>query len=77
VDAFLAWLTTPPTTLAGVLATLDHAARRAHEDGNRSHVYTNLAKASQYDLMAKFPQCPEAAEQFPAMIATALHKITS
>jgi hypothetical protein len=31
-DAFLAWLMTPPTTLADVIARLDHASRRAYED---------------------------------------------
>jgi hypothetical protein len=33
VHAFLAWLTTPPTTLVGVLVTLNYAARRARARG--------------------------------------------
>jgi hypothetical protein len=30
-EAFLAWLTTPPTTMAGAIATLEHASRHAYE----------------------------------------------
>ena len=75
VETFLAWLTTPPTTLAGVIATLEHASRRAYEDRN-SHVYTNLAEAAQYDPEDGDPDgALKAGEQFPAMVATALRKI--
>jgi hypothetical protein len=73
-DAFVAWLTTPPTTMAGVIATLTYASRRACE----AAAYANLAESAQY--------CPgdgedhpsdilTAGEQFPAMIAAALCKI--
>jgi hypothetical protein len=78
VDAFLAWLTTPPTTLAGVIATLDHASRRAYEDGSGTHVYTNLSEAAQYDPADGDPDgALTAGEQFPAMIAAALRKISA
>jgi hypothetical protein len=30
-EAFLAWLTTPPTTMAGAIATLEHASRHPYE----------------------------------------------
>ena len=72
-DAFLAWLTTPRTTLAGVIATLNHASRRSDEDGNGDHVYTHLAEAAQYigsDVLA-------AGERFPAMIAATLRQIAT
>ena len=80
VAAFLAWLTTPPTTLAGVVATLDYASRRAHEDGNGNHVYTNLAEAAQYDpddSDGDPDDVLKAGEQFPAMIAAALRQIVA
>jgi hypothetical protein len=80
VAAFLAWLTTPPTTLAGIVATLDYASRRAYEDRNGSHVYTNLAEAAQYDpddSDGDPDDVLKAGEQFPAMIAAALRKIAA
>jgi hypothetical protein len=77
VEAFLAWLTTPPTTLAGVIATLEHASRRAYAEGNGSHVYTNLAESALYDPDDGDPDdILKAGEQFPAMVAAALRKIT-
>jgi hypothetical protein len=66
-DAWLAWLTTPPTTLAGVIATLTHASQRAYADAD----YANLpesAHCSGDDLRA--------GERFPQLIAEALHRIT-
>jgi hypothetical protein len=48
VHAFQKSPTTPPTTLAGVIATLNHASRRSDEDGNGDHAYTNLAEGAQY-----------------------------
>jgi hypothetical protein len=49
-DAWLAWLTTPPTTLAGVIATLEHASRRPYPqnpDYPHDHICTNLAEFGQ------------------------------
>jgi hypothetical protein len=66
-------LTTPPTTLAGVIATLNHASRRSDEEGNGDHAYVHLAEAAQYignDIVA-------AGAQLPAMIAAALRQINS
>jgi hypothetical protein len=42
-NAVLAWLQTPPTALAGVIATLEHATRRSDDDGNGDHVCIHLA----------------------------------
>jgi hypothetical protein len=74
-DAFREWLTTPPTTLAGVIATLEHASRRPYPhdpDYPDDYIHTNLIETAEYlpggDVL-------EAGEQFPAMIATALRKI--
>jgi hypothetical protein len=70
-DAFLAWLQTPPTTLAGVVATLEHASRRPSDNlllGD--HTYAHLAESAQY-----FGNIRKAGEQFPAMVAAALHQI--
>jgi hypothetical protein len=81
-DAFLTWLTTPPTTLAGVIATLEYASRRTCEAAAYANLaeipYANLAESAQYcrgdgeddpsDIVA-------AGEQFPAMIAAALRQI--
>jgi hypothetical protein len=73
-DALLVWLTTPPTTMAGVLATLDHASARQpwpacwrpdDHDG-----CTNLLESADCDH-----EWFAAIEQFPAMIATALRQI--
>jgi hypothetical protein len=76
VDAFLTWLTTPPTTLGGVIATLEYASHQPYVSDHHpdDHVYTNLAESAQYipgdegdpDNILK------AGEQFPAMIAAAL-----
>jgi hypothetical protein len=77
VEAFLAWLTTPPTTLAGIIATLEHASHRGYEDGS-GHVYTNLAEAAQYDPDDSDPDgALKAGEQFPAMVAAALRQIVA
>jgi hypothetical protein len=70
-DAFLVWLTTPPTTMAGVIATLDHASRRPSDNllpGD--YTYAHLAESAQY-----FGNIRKAGEQFPAMIAAALRQI--
>jgi hypothetical protein len=71
-DAWRAWLTTPPTTLAGVIATLEHASRRPYppDPDWDEYAYTNLAETGEYlpgDVL-------EAGEQFPAMIAAALRR---
>jgi hypothetical protein len=74
-DAFLAWLTTPPTTMAGVIATLEYASRRACE----AAPYANLAESAQYcrgDGEDDPSDILTAGEQFPQMIAEALQKIT-
>jgi hypothetical protein len=68
-EAFITWLTTVPTTMAGAIATLKHASRRPYKDAD----YANLAKSAQYSHGRGSP-C-DAGEQFPAMIATALHQI--
>jgi hypothetical protein len=64
-DACIAWLTTPPTTMAGVIATLEHATTRDHE-------YTILLESAHYH-----GERLDAAEQFPAMIAAALRQIVA
>jgi hypothetical protein len=64
-DACIAWLTTPPTTMAGVIATLEHAIMRDYE-------HTILLESAHYH-----GERLDAAEQFPAMIAAALRKIVS
>jgi hypothetical protein len=70
VDAFLAWLATPPITLAGALATLEYASHRPSVwDYPNDHVYTDPAEAAQYDDIL------EACEQFPATIAATLRQI--
>jgi hypothetical protein len=72
VDAFLAWLATPPTTLAGALATLEYASHRPSVwDYPDDHVYTGPAKAAQYDDIL------EACEQFPAVIAATLRQMVA
>jgi hypothetical protein len=65
-DAWLAWLTTPPTTMAAVIATMEHASYRPYD----SSEYANQAESTQYssDIL-------EAGEAFPLMIAEALRKI--
>jgi hypothetical protein len=76
-NALLAWLTTPPTTLAGVIATLEYASHRPYvSDYPNDHVYTNLAESAQYDPgSGNGHNVLAAGEQFPAMIATALSQI--
>jgi hypothetical protein len=72
VDAFLAWLATPPTTLAGALATLEYASHRPSVwDYPDDHVYTDPAEAAQYDDIL------EVCEQFPATIAAMLRQIVA
>jgi hypothetical protein len=80
VDAFLAWLTTPPVTLAGVIATLEYASHQPYVSDHHpdDHVYTNLAEAAQYDPGDGDPDgILKAGEQFPAMIAAALRKMAA
>jgi hypothetical protein len=74
-DAFLAWLTTPPTTRAGVIAILEHASRRAREEGNGSHVYTSLAESALYDPGGDPDDILTTGEQSPAMVAAALRPL--
>jgi hypothetical protein len=64
-NAILAWLTTPPTTMAGVIATLEHASVRDCE-------LTFLLESAHFD-----GERLAAAVQFPQMIAAALRKIAS
>jgi hypothetical protein len=50
-DAWREWLTTPSTTMAGVIATLEHASRRPYtqnSDYPDDHVYTNLIETGEY-----------------------------
>jgi hypothetical protein len=76
VGAFLAWLTTPPATLAGVIATLEYASHRRVSDSPDDHVYANLAEAAQYIPGEDDPDdILKAGERFPAMVAAALRKI--
>jgi hypothetical protein len=41
-DALVDWLTTQPTTIQGVIATLEHASRRPDDEGNGDHIHTHL-----------------------------------
>jgi hypothetical protein len=66
-DAFTDWVTTQPTTMGGVLATLDYAASISLIDDDR----TVLAY---YDLPIEGCSDFEPAK-FPAMIAAALRQI--
>jgi hypothetical protein len=69
-DAWCTWLTTPPTTLAGIVATLEHASHRPYPpdpDYPDEHVYTNLAETGEY--------VPGDVLEFPTMIAAALRKL--
>jgi hypothetical protein len=72
-DALLAWLTTPPTTMAGVVASLAYASYRPPDNE-----YANLAESAQYcrgDGDSDPNDILTAGEQFPAMIAAVLRKI--
>jgi hypothetical protein len=64
-EALVEWLKTVPTTVEGVIATLEHASAR---DDSSEH--TNLLEGAHYagERLA-------ASEQFPAMIADALRAI--
>jgi hypothetical protein len=68
--AWCAWLTTPPTTRAGVIATLEHASQQPYPDDLDDHVPTNLAEAAEC-----LGDAQTAGEAFPQMIATALRKL--
>jgi hypothetical protein len=73
-DAFLAWLTTPPTTMASVIATLTYASRRACE----AAAYANLAESAQYspgDGEDDPSDILTAGEAFPPMIPTAVREL--
>jgi hypothetical protein len=48
-EAWCAWLTTPPTTMAGTIATLTYAEQHAYPDAD----YANLAEATQ--LRRRYP----------------------
>jgi hypothetical protein len=65
-DTWVEWLETQPTTMAGVIATMEHASHRPYD----SSEYANLTESTQYssDVL-------DAGEAFPAMIAEALRKI--
>ena len=68
-DAIVAWLTTTPTTMAGVVATLAYASER---DGERDDERGLLLESANYP-----GERLGAAAQFPAMIAAALRRISS
>jgi hypothetical protein len=66
-DALVTWPTTAPTTMAGVLATLEHASRRPCVDIECApDDLTNLVESvhSSNDVL-------EAGERFPEMIVAA------
>jgi hypothetical protein len=62
-DALIAWLRTPPTTIAGAIATLEYASLRDCEQ-------TLLLESAHYN-----GERLAAAGQFPQMIAAALRTI--
>jgi hypothetical protein len=64
-DAYVAWLTTPPTTVGGAIATHATTRNEPWEDGI-------LLESAHYDGRRR-----TAAQQFPLMIAAALRKIRS
>ena len=72
VDAFLAWLTTPPTALAGALATLEYASHRPNvwDYPDDTCTQTRPRPAQYNDIL-------EACEQFPAPIAATLRQIAT
>jgi hypothetical protein len=61
-DALIDWLKTAPTTMAGVLATLDYAASAIDDDRT---VLSDMQGGPDFELV----------QQFPAMIAAALRKL--
>jgi hypothetical protein len=68
-NALKVWLTTPPTTMAGVLVTLEHDSRRPYdgiegEDTDATCELTNLVES----IVA-------AGQIYPAMVANALRQI--
>jgi hypothetical protein len=68
-DALVDWLTTSPTTMAGVLATLDYAASPlGGEPGDR----TVLS-----DVWDSVERLERPARQFPALVAAALRKLVT
>jgi hypothetical protein len=64
-DAEATFLTTQPTTLAGILASLEHAAEDAGGDGT---ILDSASRCHREDVS-------DAAEAYPAMIAAALRKL--
>jgi hypothetical protein len=65
-------LTTAPTTLAGAIATLEHASQRPYTSAYADdHAYANLLEAAEH-----LDDTREVGEQFPQMVATALRKIS-
>jgi hypothetical protein len=68
-DALVDWLTTSPTTMVGVLATLDYAASPlGGEPGGR----TVLS-----DVWDSLERLERPARQFPALVAAALRKMVT
>jgi hypothetical protein len=68
-DALVDWLTTSPTTMAGVLATLDYAASPlGGEPGDR----TILS-----DVWDSVERLERPARQFPALVAAALRQLVT
>ena len=65
-DAWWNWLTTPPTTMAGVLATLEYAASTSPHDPDRTVLLY-------WDLPSDCADWEPA--KFPAMVAAALRRI--
>jgi hypothetical protein len=64
-DAEAMFLTTRPTTLAGILASLEHAAEDAGGDGT---ILDSASRCCREDVS-------DAAEAYPAMIAATLRKL--
>ena len=85
-DAFLDWLTTMPTTMAGVLATLDYASFSLGGEGGDRTVLSDTrdsverfpatiaAALRKWDSVARLEQ---PARQFPALIAAALRRLVT
>jgi hypothetical protein len=73
-DAFVTWMTTAPTTMADVLATLEHASRRPCVDIECApDDLTNLVGACTPPTTTS----SRPGERFPEMIAAALRQISS
>jgi hypothetical protein len=68
-DALVDWLTTSPTTMAGVLATLDYAASPLSGEPSDRTVLS--------DVWDSVERLERPARQFPALVAAALRKLVT